>query len=404
MATITSITTTTHGQEVTPAVHRAAINGSYPLYLKGDEICIDAASSTDGLLPDLVGGDVAEKIWNFFIGKGLSAEQTAGIMGNLEWESRLNPGIEELVPNIYGTRGYGIAQWTGGRRDALEAAAAAQGVPVNDLALQLQLLYTELIARTPRPGSGYSGANEWDVIKSITGSVSSEVIREVTIFFHYSFERSSQSEASVIAKRVPLSQKWYDVFGSVTGAFTTTPNGAGGCRNIGPTAVAGSIVETIKLLAWPYSTKGMNQNTDATEAYQLAAAKYLKNIDAQVLTDCTYFVMTVMRESGVDPEFPSGTNIINQYLRTNNGTKYTVIENPTRADLQPGDILQHTDGGCSPSGCWSGHILIYTGDLDGSGSYVAADASKYTRVPGYLTEASISAMLSSPTVILARKI
>ena len=45
--------------------------------------------------------------WNFLIGKGLSREQTAGIMGNLQQEHGFN------------TTGDGLAQWTGGRKAAL---------------------------------------------------------------------------------------------------------------------------------------------------------------------------------------------------------------------------------------------------------------------------------------------
>lgn len=47
--------------------------------------------------------------WNFFISKGLSREQTAGIMGNLMQEHKFN------------TTGDGLAQWTGNRKTALLA-------------------------------------------------------------------------------------------------------------------------------------------------------------------------------------------------------------------------------------------------------------------------------------------
>ncbi len=45
--------------------------------------------------------------WDFLMGKGLSREQTAGIMGNLQQEHGFN------------TTGDGLAQWTGGRKSAL---------------------------------------------------------------------------------------------------------------------------------------------------------------------------------------------------------------------------------------------------------------------------------------------
>lgn len=49
--------------------------------------------------------------WNFFIEKGFTPEQAAGIMGNLQQEHRFNTSD---VPG-----GLGIAQWLGGRRAAL---------------------------------------------------------------------------------------------------------------------------------------------------------------------------------------------------------------------------------------------------------------------------------------------
>ena len=36
-------------------------------------------------------GTIAEKVWSYFIQKGLTAEQTAGIMGNMYQESSISP-------------------------------------------------------------------------------------------------------------------------------------------------------------------------------------------------------------------------------------------------------------------------------------------------------------------------
>lgn len=56
-----------------------------------------------------------EKItWNFFIDQGFTAEQTAGIMGNLMQEHRFSTSDA-------GPAGFGIAQWLGGRRAGLLA-------------------------------------------------------------------------------------------------------------------------------------------------------------------------------------------------------------------------------------------------------------------------------------------
>jgi Phage tail lysozyme len=60
-------------------------------------------------------------------------------------ESRMDPGINEIAPLVPGSRGgYGLMQWTGPRRKALEAFAAERGVAVSDPDLQLDFLVTEL--------------------------------------------------------------------------------------------------------------------------------------------------------------------------------------------------------------------------------------------------------------------
>jgi hypothetical protein len=64
---------------------------------------------------------------------------------NARDESGLNPGINEIAPIVPGSRGgFGLMQWTGPRRRALEAFAAERGVPVDDPNLQMDFLMTEL--------------------------------------------------------------------------------------------------------------------------------------------------------------------------------------------------------------------------------------------------------------------
>lgn len=89
------------------------------------------------------GSDNIEKSYRFLVQKGLKPIQSAGFVGNLKAESGVNPSRQEVKP-ISGRGGYGIAQWTGGRRVALENAAKAKGVDISDLAFQLDFLWNEL--------------------------------------------------------------------------------------------------------------------------------------------------------------------------------------------------------------------------------------------------------------------
>lgn len=74
--------------------------------------------------------------FSYFVGKGLSPNASAGIVGNLIQES----GVDPNEPN-----GGGIAQWTDpGRNQKLHDYAAASGQPVNSLAAQLGFVWYEL--------------------------------------------------------------------------------------------------------------------------------------------------------------------------------------------------------------------------------------------------------------------
>jgi len=110
------------------------------IYYDAGEDCAPASSSGIANI-NLEGNDNAEKIWNFLKSKGFTDEQVAGIMGSLWGESNhFNPDLNEEGNGI----GYGIAQWSFGRRANLENYAKEQGKPISDLGVQLNFLWYEL--------------------------------------------------------------------------------------------------------------------------------------------------------------------------------------------------------------------------------------------------------------------
>ena len=90
-----------------------------------------------GVLPKIAPGAAAHQIYTFFKGKGLSDVAIAGILGNWQQESSLNPGLT-------GSSGLGLAQWIGSRRTGAYALAAKEHVPPTSLALQLQWAWSEM--------------------------------------------------------------------------------------------------------------------------------------------------------------------------------------------------------------------------------------------------------------------
>jgi hypothetical protein len=67
----------------------------------------------------LAGADNRQKIWNWLRAKGLSAQQAAGVIGNMSVESdKFNPARNQDGFGL-GVHAWGLAQWDGSRRDAL---------------------------------------------------------------------------------------------------------------------------------------------------------------------------------------------------------------------------------------------------------------------------------------------
>lgn len=77
--------------------------------------------------------------------RGMPAHVADAFIMNFSDESGLNTGINEANPIVEGSRGgFGLAQWTGPRRRALEAFAEQRGKPVADLDTQLDFLMMEM--------------------------------------------------------------------------------------------------------------------------------------------------------------------------------------------------------------------------------------------------------------------
>jgi len=108
----------------------------------GDVVFLPAAA-TEALPP------TARTAFNFFVKKGLTPVQAAGVVGNLMQESNVNPHS-----NQGGGPGRGIAQWSEGARwDSLVAFAKRRHASPDSLNTQLQYLWHEL-STIPNYGLG----------------------------------------------------------------------------------------------------------------------------------------------------------------------------------------------------------------------------------------------------------
>lgn len=83
--------------------------------------------------------ELGKQIMSFFINKGLTKEQAAGIVGNLHEESKFNTNA--LGDN---KTSYGIAQWHNERWTGLKNFASSRGETPDNLNTQLEYLWHEL--------------------------------------------------------------------------------------------------------------------------------------------------------------------------------------------------------------------------------------------------------------------
>jgi len=87
----------------------------------------------------ITNGSNHDKVYNFFIKKGLTKEQVAGVLGNLHIESNLNP----IAVGDNGTS-FGIAQWHKDRWTNLKNFSAKHSLNPRIIETQLEFLWWEL--------------------------------------------------------------------------------------------------------------------------------------------------------------------------------------------------------------------------------------------------------------------
>lgn len=140
----------------------------------------------------------ANEFFAFFDNLGASKEAIAGMLGNISYESQINPGQEEVTSKP--VKGLGLIQWTP-PTDLTEFV----DVPWWDGNHQCQLIVDEGTGYTggrwyPSPQFGYEYT--WDEFLSLTD------VQEATKAYFYERERGTWND-----KRLELAEYWYNYIG-----------------------------------------------------------------------------------------------------------------------------------------------------------------------------------------------
>lgn len=123
-------------------------------------------------------------VWDYLIEQGYSAIQVAGIIGNMYQESGVNPAREET-----NGIGYGLVQWSFGRRQQLEAFAESKGKSASDIYVQLEFLVKEL-----REGKQLSGTYAEQFANPYS-------VDQATEAFCWGFERPHKDHANMANRK-----------------------------------------------------------------------------------------------------------------------------------------------------------------------------------------------------------
>jgi cell wall-associated NlpC family hydrolase len=358
----------------------------------GNEVACKAASGS------LVSGNSEkEKIWNYLVGKGLTSEQAAGVMGNMKKESQLVPTSHQNASgNVWHSDysfAWGLAQWDGGRRftspdkgilgklraekpnlvkyasieyDYIRNPAAKAKIPEDDLnaliTFELDYLFQESQVR-PVTAAGFGNAgNEWGTLRL------QKTVEDATVFWHNNFEVSKDSKATVLADRGGAATEYYTEFAGKGSTATTTSTSSSACAG---TADTSSITTTIKAYAWPeYHAPDYLTMKPEYKTAILAAQKKGEYVGGGINPgiDCGGFVMRVLRDSKFEPEYnstcgPVATSQV-PWVKANGWKKLGTGSTINVADLKPGDVVFYNWSG-NPNTDNFDHTAIFAGKIDG---------------------------------------
>lgn len=128
----------------------------------------DGQGSTTVAVASPTGSKAEKGAWirQGLISRGMPAHLAEGVVLNMDDESGLNFSIEEGAPNVHGTKGWGLIQWTDtsagvGRRTELFKFAAARGEQIPTADTQLDFLMHELQT---------SEKNNWAKVQNATSA------------------------------------------------------------------------------------------------------------------------------------------------------------------------------------------------------------------------------------------
>ena len=164
-------------------------------YEKAQDVYKEALKESLAGGPPISQGPAAEVVWTTLKKEGFSEESIAGILGNLQQES----GVDPTVVQSNGV-GHGLAQWSAGGRwdngpESLISYASANSMDPWDARTQVRFMVYEM-------QNGWGGFDV-EMFKDMTD------VLDATVYFHDVYEASADSADFVRAVRGSYALQWY---------------------------------------------------------------------------------------------------------------------------------------------------------------------------------------------------
>lgn len=324
------------------------------------------------------GSSIIEKLWTGLIGiVGLTPEQAAGVIGNMNAESGLSPARHESSND----EGLGLIQWSYTRKprmynyvvgknpglkkylddrdgygmDRGEVFLEKAGDDVTNELIQYEL---EFLRDELKSHPQYSGIYE------------QKSVQDATSFFLYDVEVAGYAN---LDDRLETANS---VYNQMKGKSVSGGGGSGKVDSCGRgQGGVGQLQNYVLKYAWPEYRSGFTQmmpDYERDTARRQSEGLYVGGCNG---VDCGAFVTALVNESGYIPEYNysgRGSHVGVQYQwAKENMTLLNDGQTIDTSKLQPGDIAIQND---------EGHTYIYVGDIPGFNSKLAG-ASLCDRAP-----------------------
>ena len=150
----------------------------------------------------------AKEIYTYFKDKGWTLNAIAGVLGNMQQESTINPGLWQSLKEYNYSGGFGLVQWTPATK--YTNWAVANGYAIDDGTGQMY--WIDQLAESTGEWIKTSAYNlTWEQFKSST-----ETPEYLCSAFLKNFERAGVEAEET---RKEYARKWYDFLSKQTGVY-----------------------------------------------------------------------------------------------------------------------------------------------------------------------------------------